>query len=65
MITLYSTNCPKCRVLEQKLKDKNINFDICSDIDVMESKGFMTAPMLEKDDEIMDFGTAFKWINEV
>ena len=65
MITLYSTNCPKCKVLEQKLTQKGVQFELCTDIDTMEKKGFMMAPMLEIDGEIMDFGAAVKWINEV
>ena len=65
MITLYSTNCPKCKILEQKLNQKGVDYTLCTDIDVMEEKGFMAAPMLEKDGEVMDFGTAIKWINEV
>lgn len=33
MITLYSTNCPKCNVLEQKLKNLNINYILSFDTD--------------------------------
>ena len=64
-VILYSTNCPKCNILEQKLKDKNIEFEICTDVDLMQSKGFTMAPMLEKEGEALDFGSAVKWINEV
>ena len=38
-IILYSTNCPKCNVLEKKLQSKNIDFEICNDVDLMLSKG--------------------------
>ena len=30
---LYSTKCPKCLVLEAKLKLKNLDFDLVTDID--------------------------------
>jgi hypothetical protein len=62
-IILYSTNCPKCNVLEAKLNQKNIVHEICTDIDIMESKGMMSAPALEVNGELMDFGTAVKWVN--
>ncbi len=62
-ITLYTTHCPKCVVLEKKLNQKQIEFDICDDIEIMEQKGFMTAPMLEVNNDIMDFGKAVEWIN--
>jgi glutaredoxin len=35
MITLYSTGCPKCKVLETKLNNKNIEFNVNTDVDEM------------------------------
>lgn len=64
-VTLYSTDCPKCRVLEMKLNDKGIEFDIENNEDVMIEKGFMSAPMLEVDGKAMDFGEAVKWVNRL
>ena len=63
-IILYSTNCPKCNVLEKKLQSKNIDFEICNDVDLMLSKGIQQAPYLEVDDELIDFTKAVKWVNE-
>lgn len=63
-ITLYTTHCPRCVVLESKLKQKNIKYTSCEDIDIMTEKGFMQAPMLEVDDKVMDFKTANDWINK-
>ena len=28
---LYTTGCPKCRILEKKLSDKGIGFEKCDD----------------------------------
>ena len=63
-IILYSTNCPRCNVLEKKLQSKNINFEICKDVDLMLSKGIQQAPYLEVDNNLMDFTKAIKWVNE-
>jgi len=63
-IILYSTHCPKCKVLEQKLESKNIDYEEITDVNIMIEKGFMTMPMLEVNDEVMDFVTAYTWINE-
>lgn len=63
-IILYSTGCPKCNVLEAKLNSKSIKYEVCKDIEVMQSKGMMTAPNLEVDGELMDFSAAIKWIRE-
>lgn len=61
-VILYSTHCPMCKVLESKLKQKNIEYDIVTDIDVMQAKGFKSAPQLDVDGEIYDFKNAVKWI---
>ena len=64
MNILYTTHCPKCNVLEKKLESKNIEFEICEDIDLMLSKGIQQAPYLEVDNELMDFSKAIKWVNK-
>lgn len=63
-ITLYSTHCPKCTVIEKKLGIKNIPYTICDDLEVMKEKGFMSAPILEIDGEIYKFKEANDWINQ-
>ena len=62
MIVLYSTNCPRCMVLEKKLKSTNIDFTINNDISEMLSLGFMEAPILQVDDKYMNFKEAIDWI---
>ena len=64
MVTLYSTHCPKCIVLEKKLEAKNIKYNLIEDSDIMIEKGFMSAPILEVDEKIMQFKEANAWINE-
>ena len=63
-VTLYTTHCPKCMILEKKLTAKNIEYSTVEDVDLMISKGFDTMPMLEIDDKVMDFKAANTWINE-
>ena len=63
MIILYTIDCPKCKVLIQKLNDKNIPYIICDDIDVMMNKGLTTVPVVEKNGELMSFKEAIDWIN--
>lgn len=64
-VVFYSTHCPKCKVLEAKLKQKNINYEECTDIDTMLAKGVKSAPYLEVDGELLDFATAVKYINGI
>ena len=62
-IILHSTRCPKCKILETKLNQKNIEYTENNNVDLMLEKGFTTVPMLEVDGEVMDFKSANDWIN--
>jgi hypothetical protein len=64
MITLYSNDCPKCRILKFKLDNKTIQYDLCSDIDIMISKGFQSMPVLEIDGKTMNYLDAINWVKE-
>lgn len=63
-VFFYSTHCPKCKVLETKLKQKGIGYEEINDVNVMKEKGFMSAPMLEVDGTAYDFKSAVEWIKE-
>ena len=63
-IVMYSTNCPKCAVLEQRLKEKGVKFAVNTDIDEMLSMGIKSAPMLKVGDKMLGFVDAVKWANE-
>ena len=62
MVTLYTTHCPKCRVIEKKLSQKNIKYKEISDQEVMIKLGFKSAPVLEVDGKYMNFGDANRWL---
>ena len=62
-IILHTTNCPKCNILKSKLNSKHISFDENFDVKFLISKGFITAPVLQVDDEYMDFTKANEWVN--
>ena len=63
MITLYSTHCPRCIILERKLKEKNIEHIEINDIDEMIRLGLTYAPALKIDDKMMEFNEAIQWVN--
>ena len=63
-VTFYSTHCPRCKVLETKLKQKNISYTECNDVDVMLSKGLMNAPALEVNGVVLKFSEAVNWVKE-
>lgn len=69
-IILYSTNCPRCKVICKKLQQKNLDFteiNCKTDtayIEMLSSKGFKGMPVLQVGDEYFDFMKANKWIGE-
>ena len=64
MITLYSTGCPKCKVLKMKLEQKGLEYTECNDTEKMQELGISTVPMLQVDDgELMNFTTAVAYVN--
>lgn len=64
-IILYSTHCPKCNVLTNKLNSKKIQYKEVTDIDEMQKLGLMSVPYLSVDGKLLDFAAANKWINGV
>lgn len=62
-VVLYSTNCPKCRLLEKKLNSAKIEYSVITDTNEMQALGLRSAPALKIDDELMDFGAAVRWVN--
>ena len=65
MITLYSTHCPKCNVLEKKLNIKKLKYTLVEDEDLMIEKGFLSAPMLEVDNQLFTFKEAIEWLENL
>lgn len=66
MVTLYSTGCPRCKVLKAKLKQKGIEFKVIDSEEVMRELGMTEVPMLVTDDEIpfvLNFQQAIGWVN--
>lgn len=63
LVILYSTGCPRCNVLIQKLNSKNIEYDVVNDVDIMTEKGISTVPVLEVDGQLLQFKEAIDWVN--
>ena len=62
-ITLFTTHCPRCKVLAKKLEQKGLKYNEVTDVEYMQELGFTTTPMLAVDCDIMDFKEAVDWLN--
>jgi glutaredoxin len=65
VVILYSTGCPKCKILKEKLDSKSITYQVYDNAELMIQKGFRSVPMLEVDGVLMDFLQANNWIKEI
>lgn len=64
-IIFYSTHCPRCRVLEMKLKQKNIHYTEENDVEKMLSLNIKSAPALGVNGDILNFAEAVRWLNSL
>ncbi len=64
-LVLYTTHCPKCKVIESKLNAKKIEFDIVDDKSTLIEMGIVSVPVLEADGKKMSFLEANKYVNSL
>ena len=63
-IILYTVDCRECKVLEKKLNNANISFEVCKDTKLMAERNISKLPMLEVDGEMLTFKEAVDMINK-
>ena len=64
MITVYTTHCPRCKILEKTLASRDVDYVAVEDVDTIVAKGFQIVPMMEVDGKVLDFKEAMFWIKE-
>lgn len=64
---VYTTHCPKCNVLETKLKRASIAYDVTDDIQPVIDAGFTSAPVLydKIEEKFYPYTDAIKLINGI
>lgn len=63
-IVLYSTGCPKCRILLKKLDSKGLNYTENKSVEEMQELGITSAPVLKVGEELLDFKSAIRWVDK-
>lgn len=63
MVILYSTGCPKCNVLKQKLNSRSIQYTEETSVDKMLDMGITQVPILSVDGKLLEFSEANDWVN--
>jgi len=62
MNILYTTHCPKCNVLKEKLDAANIDYCEVDDVEKIAAQGIDAVPVLQVNDIKMSFSTAVEWL---
>lgn len=63
MITLFTIDCPKCIILEKKLNESNIKYEVCKDTGIMADLNITKLPVLYLNNTYLSYKEAIDWIN--
>ena len=64
-VTMFSTGCPRCKVLASKLDSKGITYKVVDDVDEMVKMGIFNVPYLSVDGTLMSFKESIDWVNAI
>lgn len=62
-VILYSTGCPRCDVLKDKLTEKAVPFTENNSVDEMTALGITQVPVLSVNGNLYEFKEAVDWVN--
>ena len=62
-VILYSTGCPRCDVLKDKLTEKAVPFTENNSVDEMTALGITQTPVLSVNGNLYEFKEAVDWVN--
>lgn len=69
MVTLYSSHCPKCKVLEKLMEQKGIEFELVDDesvyLPIADNNNIMSMPFAEINGEIVNTKGLQNYINNM
>ncbi len=61
-IILYSTGCPQCDRLKERLDEYHIEYEVSDDILEMAFLGIKTVPVLSVDGQLLKMKDALVWV---
>ena len=63
-IVFWTIGCGQCKVLQKKLDNAGLQYQVENDAEKMNALGIKSLPRLSVNGEDMGYSEAVKWINE-
>jgi glutaredoxin len=64
-VKLYTTHCPKCKILEERLNEKKVKFEVIDNMEELQKMNFKSVPNLEIDGKIYNYLESIKYLNKL
>ena len=63
MVVLYTTGCPRCKILKKKLDEAGIEYTENNNVDEMLSLGINEVPVLKVNGELLNYNSSIEWLS--
>lgn len=63
MVVLYTTGCPRCKILKKKLDEAGIEYTENNNVDEMLSLGISEVPVLKVNGELLNYNSSIEWLS--
>lgn len=63
MVVLYTTGCPRCKILKKKLDEAGIEHTENNNVDEMLSLGISEVPVLKVNGELLNYNSSIEWLS--
>ena len=64
-VKLYTTHCPKCKILEERLNAKKVKYEVIDNIEELQKMNFKSVPNLEIDGKIYNYLDSIRYLNKM
>lgn len=64
-LIFYSTDCPRCKILQKKMDDAKLEYTKVTDVDALKDLSITKVPMLSIDGNMCGYADAVKYVNEI
>ena len=64
-VKLYTTHCPKCKILEERLNEKKVKYEVIDNIEELQKMNFKSDPNLEIDGKIYKYLDSIRYLNKM